>query len=293
MKNESMPNARGTAQAVSASETAAMVPHLLLGQRIADAPLDPFFRFQLPAYLPADLYASLHKEFPAPEWFVGSHAGGKALFGTHQTPEVLDRFRAASPLWDAFLAGLESKAFLGDLQDAVTPALVRARGRGGARRWVRAETAGLAGLVREQSVDVSFEFSQIGRGGLVHPHTDSPSKLVSLLMYFPDPAWRPEFGGGTVFYTPRDRALGDNWENRMVSFDALETLETAAFGENRLAGFVKSKDSYHAVDPIACPEGMVRNSLNINIARTWPRRPLWGYGGPVISAARRVRRLLA
>ena len=99
----------------------------------------------------------------------------------------------------------------------------------------------------------------------MEPHTDSVTKFVSLLLYFPDPEWNDSFGGGTEFYRPLKTADNENWGNRRVPFGDLESFRLAQYTPNRLIGFVKSKNSYHAVRPLTCPEHMYRNSLNINI----------------------------
>ena len=50
-----------------------------------------------------------------------------------------------------------------------------------------------------------------------------------------------------------------------MQFEDVVSFLKADFAPNRLVGFLKSKNSYHGVQPIACPDGMVRNSLNINV----------------------------
>lgn len=103
------------------------------------------------------------------------------------------------------------------------------------------------------------------RGGFLEPHTDSATKFASLLLYFPDPEWNDSFDGGTEFYRPLKTAGNENWGNRRVPFDDLESFKLSRYRPNRLIGFAKSKNSYHAVRPLACPGHMCRNSLNINI----------------------------
>ena len=114
---------------------------------------------------------------------------------------------------------------------------------------------------------MQFEFSRLERGSFVPPHTDDPKKLISLLLYFPDPKWQENYGGGTEFYRTKKRAMDNNWANREVQFKDLNPFFRAQFAPNRLVGFLKSNNSYHGVQPITCPEGMARNSLNINVNR--------------------------
>lgn len=114
---------------------------------------------------------------------------------------------------------------------------------------------------------MQFEFSRLRRGSFVPPHTDDQKKLVSLLLYFPDPKWQENYGGDTEFYRAKNLTARNNWNNQRVSFEDLIPFSRAPFVANRLVAFVKSKNSYHGVQPITCPDGMARDSLNINVNR--------------------------
>jgi hypothetical protein len=112
-------------------------------------------------------------------------------------------------------------------------------------------------------VKVQFEFSRLTGEGVVPPHTDAANKILTLLYYFTDSNWQNSFGGGTEFYKPKYFIDNWNWENDIRPFEKLNSFWAVPFTANQLAGFVKSRNSYHAVRPMKIPEGIERKSLNI------------------------------
>lgn len=248
---------------------------LFLSEVIGQPNRYPFTTFHAENLLPDNLYSQLANNFPLEEWFVDGTVGEKRRFGSHASPEVFLQFRSAFPLWDNFMRQFETPVFLKDLYPIVYPSLKSARGYLGSRPWVPADGVGLAALLTKQPVEISFEFSRIPTGGLVPPHTDSANKLLSLIIYFPDPKWKESYGGGTKFYRTSDPALEQSWDSEYITLDDLIAFDEAPYKPNYLVGFVKSSNSFHAMDPLQCPEEIVRDSLNINIYQTWPRNLSW------------------
>ena len=116
----------------------------------------------------------------------------------------------------------------------------------------------------QRPVEFACEFSSLPPGAYLYPHTDKPEKLVSCLLYFADPDWEERYGGATDLYRVKDAKHNRNWSNRAVTFDALDVAFRTEFRPNRLLVFVKTKNSYHGVSPVACPNGMARKSFNFN-----------------------------
>jgi 2OG-Fe(II) oxygenase superfamily len=138
---------------------------------------------------------------------------------------------------------------------------------------VDASDGARAGLAR-RPVRITFELSRLDAGTSVPAHTDATGKLLSLLLFFPQPGWREEWGGDTVLYRVRHRAWERNWYNRRVPSAELEPVFQSRFSPNRLLGFVKARNSYHGVPPLACPGDASRTSLNVNVYdATRPREP--------------------
>ena len=110
----------------------------------------------------------------------------------------------------------------------------------------------------------TFQISVLPPGKTVEPHLDAPRKLVSFMLYFADPDWRPEWGGATEFYVPVDAERARGWSpTARVPFGEMKLVRETAFVPHRLAG----------VRPIACPPGRGRKALLVNLKRLkWSKR---------------------
>jgi hypothetical protein len=94
-----------------------------------------------------------------------------------------------------------------------------------------------------------FEFSILkADGGEVAPHTDTPKKIITLVLsMIRDGDWKPEFGGGLDVNRATDNAFAFNWKNRIVPWDKIETIATIPFVPNQCTVFVKTFNSLHSV----------------------------------------------
>lgn len=239
---------------------------LLMSKRVGKLTYEPFCVFHADNFLPADVYERLRQRFPTDSWFQNETYGNKRYFSSHHHRTLFEDFCRSDPLWRDLFDGLRSRIFVRDLKRVVWRGLFRSRGPRGLKVW-RDAAPGASFLARKliQPIRLEFQFSRMGRGTYILPHTDSGAKLVSLLLYFADPRWRTEYGGGTQFYCPKNSALEENWSNEKATYEDVTPFETKAFVPNRLVVFLKSKNSYHGVPPVDCPEGMTRDSLNFNI----------------------------
>jgi hypothetical protein len=113
-----------------------------------------------------------------------------------------------------------------------------------------------------------FEFSMLpADGGSVIPHTDSPGKVITIVVsMITTENWDPRFGGGTDVNRPKDPRLYYNELNRQAGFDEMEVLETFPFEPNQAVVFVKTFNSWHSVRPMAgAGSKAMRKTLTINI----------------------------
>ena len=94
-----------------------------------------------------------------------------------------------------------------------------------------------------------FEFSVLkADGGEVAAHTDTPKKVITLVItMIREGEWKPEFGGGLDVNRPNDTAYAFNWNNRIVPWDKLEIIDTIPFAPNQCTVFVKTFNSLHSV----------------------------------------------
>ena len=120
------------------------------------------------------------------------------------------------------------------------------------------------------TLNARFEFSMLpADGGFIRPHTDSPQKIVTLVIgILSEGEWSPSFGGGTEVLKPRDITNNFNHNNRYLDFEDVETLATFDYRPNQCVVFIKTFNSLHGVRPMkAQGHNLMRKTLTINIER--------------------------
>ncbi len=252
-------------------------PEVRLPARLEDSDLflhDPIAIFEVENFLPPRLYAGLARTFPEAAQFGRRYERGGKLFFNQGHPEFR-QFVGRYPAWYALYAWFASAETLAQLKRLVDPYLLH-RPEEERRRWVYPAPPGPA--ERSSDADATpvrpgFEFSALTTGDSIPPHTDLPKKLLSLMVYFPDPDLVALEGCGTSFYRakPGGKTRVD-WDPKMMSeAESAEFLAghepyfRSAFTPNKLVGFLKSEVSWHAVPPLDLPPGRARKSINLNI----------------------------
>jgi hypothetical protein len=115
-----------------------------------------------------------------------------------------------------------------------------------------------------------FEFSALPvDGGHVIPHTDTPTKIVTLVVsMLREGEWQTSFGGGTDVNRPKTDRLRYNQMNRLAGFDDMEVLHTFDYTPNQAVIFVKTYNSWHSVRPMTgSGHRDLRKTLTIVIER--------------------------
>jgi len=116
-----------------------------------------------------------------------------------------------------------------------------------------------------------FEFSVLpADGGQLQPHTDSPGKVITLVISMANPGeWNPAFGGGTDILKPKDVTQNFNYVNRYLDFTEVEQIDSYAFLPNQAIIFIKTFNSWHSVGPMTgAGSELLRRTLTINIEAT-------------------------
>ena len=185
------------------------------------------------------------------------------------------QFVRSSPLWQDFHAYIKRQGFIGDilamLRERHIDLKLERAATTAAGAWARALASILRGRPPYDLTRLSarFEFSIVhGDGGCLKPHTDTPKKLITLVIsMIGDGEWPPEYGGGTDINRAHDVKNAYNYANRSLEFSEVEVLHTYAFEPNQCVIFVKTFNSLHSVRPIHAPPHALRKSLTINIER--------------------------
>lgn len=212
-----------------------------------------------------ELYEKLRESFPKVDFFDDNSGYGKQKF--HNYASRFQKFVATEPLWNEVFRWFDSMEFIEDVRPLILDELERVRGPVVRGEWIKTTYSTKDKYAKGQfPVAVTCEFSRLGRGSSVPPHTDSTAKLFSLLVYFAPDDWKKEYGGGTDFYSTRNPKWQSNWYNYQTGFSAVNTVESWEYVPNRAVFFVKNENSWHGVRPLECPADMSRNSFLVNIS---------------------------
>ncbi len=215
--------------------------------QIANAPLRlyPAPHFYISPIFPPDYYAAMLRHFPSPLDFKQMRASAHGNMGIHESRHYLSYFdgdcaklpAVQEAFWSALLAELSAQQF---------------------HTVVAAKLFPYFDLPRAVALGSHRDLLMISdRGGYsISPHTDTPQKLCSLLFYCPADDRHPELG--TSFYTPRGTVPRkarwfDGWgyqgDASHSPFDGYENITTMPYVPNALFGFVRTRHSFHAVEP--------------------------------------------
>ena len=212
------------------------------------------------AYPPLELFTELSK--------VGKKWTLSEKFNTKQYED----YTKNTPIWREFLAWVKSDEFvaltLKVLKERHIDLGYKANGSK-PKQLVKNLREVLTGhaVHRAAQLRSRFEFSMLpADGGCVIPHTDSPGKIITLVISMIRPGeWQESYGGGTEVNRPKDCKKSFNFLNAQAGFEEMEELETYPFTPNQAVVFVKTFNSWHCVRPMTGPEDALRKTLTINI----------------------------
>ncbi len=224
--------------------------------------------------MPDELYNRLLDSFPKPELFAYLEAlGHKYALSEKYNPKAYREIVTKNPVWRDVRAWIKSPDFVETVIDAlaarhiklgVTPRLTL---RKYLTRTVNAVKQGRP-VRLPRKLRSRFEFSMLpADGGHILPHTDSPGKIITIVVSMARPGeWDESFGGGTDVNRPRDPKLQFNYLNRQAGFEDMEVLHTYEFRPNQAVVFVKTFNSWHSVRPMTGTDPTaMRRTLTINI----------------------------
>ena len=236
---------------------------------------DPFPIGAMRPAMSSDMFARCVAAFPNVALFERvEHLGVKYSLSEKYAARNYHRFIATTPVWQEIHRWIKSEAF-------ISAALRALRERGVDLGYevrvapMRRIKSALRDITRGRHIrhtpalTARFEFSMLPADrGCIMPHTDSPEKIVTLVvsMCAPD-EWSADYGGATEVQKPKDPALlFDQLNDRTVDFAEMETLSSYPYVPNQALMFVKTFNSWHCVQPMRGPAGnIMRKTLTINI----------------------------
>lgn len=182
-------------------------------------------------------------------------------------------FVRTTPIWSRFDRWIKSREFIDAIMGSLSDRHLDLGYRPGIS-WRKQTLKNLRTLLRGRPSNRgvrlagSWEFQMIPTdGGYLLPHTDAPSKIVTMTLSMArEGEWDTAYGGGLDINRPRRDDLAFNQLNTQAEFKDMEVLETFEFLPNTGVVFVKTFNSWHSVRPIQGPsDGTMRRNLVINI----------------------------
>lgn len=222
----------------------------------------------------AGLYRDLVERYPPLSAFAYlPKVGHKYSLSEKFNDEAYHRFLRHEPLWQDFHAWVKSEAFIVEVMDVLRSDGIDLGYRAqpaGSRRLLKSLKHVLrpSQKLRARRVSARFEFSMLpADGGSVRPHTDLPSKIVTIIVSLVgEREWDPAIGGGTDVNRPVDPRQIFNRLNARGRFEDMEILDTYPFQPNQAVMFVKTFNSWHSVRPMTgTGSKAMRKTLTINI----------------------------
>ena len=218
------------------------------------------YRELVAAYPPVDMFGDLSK--------VGYKYSLSEKYNRRQYFQMV----RSNPLWKEFYHWIKSDAFIQGMLDALKERHLDLgyKQRPLTQRLVRRITKLGKGQLCDcnSRLGARFEFSMLpADGGHVLPHTDSPGKIITLILsILNEGEWDPSFGGGTDLNRPKETRLMFNRLNKQAKFEDMEVLATYNFTPNQVVIFIRTFNSWHSVSPMTAKgSSVMRRTLTINI----------------------------
>jgi hypothetical protein len=224
--------------------------------------------------IPTEKYIQLVDSFPKKELFKYIESlGNKYSLSEVNEPERYRNFINSTPVWKDFYDYVKSVDFI----KSVILTLKENNLKLGLENYpIKQKTDGVVSKViskigdelsKKPHLSSRFEFSMLsGNGGYLLPHTDNPSKIITLVLTIcKEGEWNASYGGGTDINNPIDEKKYFNYLNEQLKFEEVSTLKTVEFEPNQCMIFIKTFNSLHSVSPIKAPNNSLRRSVTINI----------------------------
>lgn len=217
------------------------------------------------------LYSRLVETFPPAELFrFMQYHGDKWSLSEVNNPDRYHAFLDSNRDWKQVYDYVKHRRFI---QDVLATLVSHKIDLGLKAETVQGKSHGLLERIRQllrgsaPKLRARFEFSMMSaEGGHILPHTDSPQKIITLVMAMLRPdEWDPVWGGSTDVMRPLDPSDNFNFLNRYVGFDQVETINSMPYEPNQCVIFIKTFNSLHAVRPMCGPKEVMRRTLTVNI----------------------------
>lgn len=221
-----------------------------------------------------DVYNEMLDNWPDTDQFKHmTELGHKYALSEKFNASQYHAFIRSRPIWTEFHRWIKSDDFLKGVMGALQERNIDLGYRGRVapmKRAVKTVKGILRGRppVRGAKLSARFEFQMMpADGGHILPHTDTPAKIVTLVISMQRPGeWDPAWGGSTDIDRPKDMTQVYNELNEQHPFEDVEKVDGYAFTPNQAVVFIKTFNSWHSVRPMQGQgSDAKRKTLIINI----------------------------
>ena len=219
-------------------------------------------------------YAEMIANWPSQELFEFlPRLGSKYSLSDKCHPAAYRTFVRDTPIWARFDRWIKGPEFVAEIMQTLHDHHIDLGYRPGVS-WAKQTAKNIMAVLRGRSshrgarYTATWEFQMMpAQGGHILPHSDTPSKVVTMtLAILGEHEWNPAWGGGIDINRARDRRFAYNHLNRQAGFDDMEVVDTIEFAPNTGVIFIKTFNSWHSVRPMHASEpGPMRRNLIINI----------------------------
>lgn len=233
---------------------------------------DPFPIGLAKPLIAPDQYREFLANYPPVERFkYMAKLGHKYSLSENFDPKAFHAFLKSNPVWHDFNRWIKSRDFIRGVLQALKDRSLdlgydadMSVGRQLRKRLTHAGNLNW----NAARLKARFEFSMLpAKGGHILPHTDSPSKVITLVVSMIDAGeWDQAWGGGTDLNQAKDITHNFNQTNAQGRFEDMDVIDTFEFTPNQAVIFVRTFNSWHSVRPMTGtnPDAM-RKTLTINI----------------------------
>lgn len=230
---------------------------------------DPFPIGVAKNVMPQRIYEEMIHYWPPQDLFKPiPELGNKLALSEKFNSGNYHRFISEHAIWKDFHRWIKSRDFIHSVMDALQAHHIDLGHN--KRVSVMQRIPKLLKSLLYGRLSARFEFQIMpAAGGHLLPHTDTPAKIVTLVLSMVGTdEWNPAWGGGTDVNRPKDLRYSFNWLNRQGRFEDMDIIDTFEFEPNQAVMFIKTFNSWHSVRPMVSddPKAM-RKTLIINITK--------------------------
>jgi len=244
---------------------------------------EPFCIFEIENFFDNKTYDNLEKEFPDVSIFNDKFKIGNKFFLNNENIKFFDYINKKEIYLNLYNEFNNPKIFK-KIFKFIKPELEKIEERKKNNKFILTKIKNkfltkllkfFLGIFNISLVKVGFEFSIVKNDCYIPLHTDKTSKLISLMIYFPNPDHnksKDEINWGTRFYKPKniEEKNLELWKSTFMDdtkaakyLNSLEKFYQSKFTKNKLVGFLKTKNSFHNIEKIL-EKNALRRSININ-----------------------------